>query len=301
MKPAIEPDAVLDSCPFVVSFFSFFWSDFWSATYTLGPLIKHDRHSDVFCLEHHPPSTPDPNPTGVALEARRFVLDSTDGLPVKARKYRLKCVKRLRARQLWTSIKTDKRVAFVVYRTDTKLPRLIDGLMRDDQLQYNTLLGTFHAHKEFEEFLDKELLAPETEATEDQHDDIGLRVDGDDNDEGDSTATAAAVSVTPGLPNTASPDFFYGELETPCVKDTDSFSLQTSCPEELGTDSQVDGDEDKSDDGHEEDSVDQSTTSRSEKTQFCDGHDGEKQKSVAMDTWPDTVSQIGGRQTLERD
>ncbi|KAK6209792.1 hypothetical protein QIS74_11376 [Colletotrichum tabaci] len=258
MKLAIEPDAVLDKCPFVVSYFGIFWSDFWSATYTLGPLLKHDRHSDVFGLEHYPPDIPDPNPTGVALEARRFVLDSTDGVPVKARKYRLKCIKRLRARQLWTSIKKDKRVAFVIYRTDTKLPRLIDGFMPNNQFQHSILSRVFNTHNEFEELLDKGFLASETQAIDSQHDNIDLHVDGDDDDE-EGDLTAAAVSVTPDIPNIVSPDFFYGGLETPSVEDTDSFSLATSDPEELGTDSNVDVDDEKSDDGYEEDAVDQTT------------------------------------------
>ncbi|WQF76527.1 hypothetical protein CDEST_01541 [Colletotrichum destructivum] len=295
MKPAIEPDAALDGCPFVVSYFGFFWSDYWSATYTLGPLLKHDRHSDVFGLEHYPPDIPDPNPTGVALEARRFVLDSTDSLPVKARKYRLKCIKRLRARQLWTSIKKNTRVAFVIYRTDTKLPRLIDGLMPDNQLQYRILSRVFRAHNEFEKLLDKGFLVPEAEATDSQHDNIDLHVDGGNSDEGG--LTAAAVSVTPEIPNTVSPDFFYGGLETPSVKNADSFSLATSDPEELGTDSHVDVDEETSDDGYDEDAVDQ-TTGISGTAQVCDGHGGEKQTTVVMDTLPDTVSQIGRRQRL---
>ncbi|TQN65928.1 putative quinate permease, partial [Colletotrichum shisoi] len=296
MEPAIEPDAVLDGCPFVVSYFGFFWSDFWSAAYTLGPLLKHDRHSDVFGLEHYPPDIPDPNPTGVALEARRFVLDSTDGLPVKARKYRLKCVKRLRARQLWTSIKKDKRVVFVIYRTDTKLPRLIDGLIPDNQLEYCILSRVFLAHNEFEELLDTGFLAPEAEAVDSQHADIDFHVDGDDDDEeGDSTA--AAVSVVPDVSKNVSPDFFYDSLETPSVKDIDSFSLATSYPEEPRTDSYVDVDEEKSDDGCCEDAVEQKT-GFSGTAQVCDRHGGKKQTTFVMDTRPDTVGQIGRRQRL---
>ncbi|KAK1990673.1 hypothetical protein LX36DRAFT_664004 [Colletotrichum falcatum] len=137
MEPTVEPAAVLEKCPFVVSPYSFFLSETLSTKYTLGRLLRHDRHSDIFSLEHYPPGTKDPVQTYYMIEARRFNLDTSSGLSVKERKYRLRCIKRLKSRQLWTSIKRDKRVAFVVYETNKRLPMMDDLFKTSDGIITN--------------------------------------------------------------------------------------------------------------------------------------------------------------------
>ncbi|KAF6807745.1 hypothetical protein CMUS01_14047 [Colletotrichum musicola] len=65
------------------------------ATYQLDRLLKKDNHSDIFSLRHVSIDAPDPNPTGCVLEARRFIIDGSDGLPPRTLQYRLRSAKRL--------------------------------------------------------------------------------------------------------------------------------------------------------------------------------------------------------------
>ncbi|KDN70376.1 hypothetical protein CSUB01_11091 [Colletotrichum sublineola] len=163
MEQTTEPAAVLENRPFLVSCFGFFCNlhDRCAATYTLGRLLKHDRHSDVFSLEHYPPGTKDPTLRSFTIEARRFDLDTNNGLSVKERKYRVRCIKRLRARQLWTSIKKDKRVAVIVYETNTRLlnPTLDNKTSQDDvthMMAHMCLPEKYHEDSGPESFADPE-------------------------------------------------------------------------------------------------------------------------------------------------
>lgn len=120
METETNPKSIPDGAPFEI-FFNEPEFDVISATYALDKLLKKDNHSDVFSLRYLPSDGSDPNPTGRVLEARRFIIDGSDGLPSGALYYRLRSAKRLASRQLRTSIPADDHALYVVYRTDQKL------------------------------------------------------------------------------------------------------------------------------------------------------------------------------------
>ncbi|KAF6833503.1 hypothetical protein CPLU01_05541 [Colletotrichum plurivorum] len=126
MEKTPKVRSVSYGAPFQV-FFDGPHSEVVSATYQLDRLLKRDNHSDIFCLRYLSIDAPDPNPTGRVLEARRFIIDGSDGLPPSALQYRLRSARRLASRQLRTSISKNDQEFYVVYTTEKTLPSPKDG------------------------------------------------------------------------------------------------------------------------------------------------------------------------------
>ncbi|WYZ35269.1 hypothetical protein EsH8_I_001545 [Colletotrichum jinshuiense] len=97
-----------------------------------------------------PLQVPDPNPTNFELEARRYVLDGSDGMPLEVREYHLINMEGLASRRLRTSLPENDHVAIIVYTADQ--PKVDPLESWRDGSMFNSSLDPEDGQKDFISF-----------------------------------------------------------------------------------------------------------------------------------------------------